>query len=115
MLNDLCASYQDAVVAQLVKTTRRALEQTGLRDLVIAGGVAANSQLRREIAQMCEQLGVRLAAAAPRWCPDNAAMIAGLGSSLLKARGGDDPRLLDATPSQRKSMPRVAGTAAGFK
>jgi N6-L-threonylcarbamoyladenine synthase len=110
-LSDLCASYQDAVVAQLVSTTRRALEQTGMKDLVIAGGVAANTQLRRDIATLCEQLGVRLFAAAPRWCTDNGAMIAALGSSILKARGGDDPLLLDATASHRKSMPLISGAA----
>jgi N6-L-threonylcarbamoyladenine synthase len=69
---DLAASYQRAVVDALVARTRAALEREGLRRLAIGGGVAANSELRRAVAE----LGV------PAWvppmdlCTDNAAMIA---------------------------------------
>jgi N6-L-threonylcarbamoyladenine synthase len=69
---DLAASYQAAIVNSLIERTERALEQTGLRRLAIGGGVAANSELRRQVGE----LGVDVHVPALSLCTDNAAMIA---------------------------------------
>jgi N6-L-threonylcarbamoyladenine synthase len=70
---DLAASYQRAIVDALVARARKALEQTGLRRLAIGGGVAANSELRKAVAE----LGVPVWVPPMELCTDNAAMIAG--------------------------------------
>jgi len=101
---DLCASYQDAVVAQLVFTTLRAARQHGLNDVIIAGGVAANSQLRADLSAACAAEGKRAWLTPAPYCTDNGAMIAGLGSSLLRAGRRDDPFTLDASPTRRSTL-----------
>jgi N6-L-threonylcarbamoyladenine synthase len=70
---DLAASYQRAIVEALVARTERALHQTGLERLAIGGGVAANSELRKAVAE----LGVPVWVPPMELCTDNAAMIAG--------------------------------------
>lgn len=105
LMADLCASYQAAAVAQLVETARRAARQSGLREVVMAGGVAANSLLRARMQAMCAWEGLTLHAVALPWCMDNAAMVAGLGGAMLAARGGDDVHTLDAAPSRRPPPP----------
>lgn len=99
LLADLCASTQEAIVAQLCSVTARALDQTGLPELVVAGGVAANRALRAALGRVCGERGVRLIAVPPRWCTDNAAMIAGYGAALIAAGMRDDPHGLDAVAS----------------
>jgi N6-L-threonylcarbamoyladenine synthase len=69
---DLAASYQRAIVDQLVARTERALEQSGLGRLAIGGGVAANALLRERVAA----LGATVHVPPPELCTDNAAMIA---------------------------------------
>lgn len=69
---DLAASYQHAIVEQLASRVERALDQTGLTDLAIGGGVAANGPLRARLAGRCDDISVP----APELCTDNAAMIA---------------------------------------
>lgn len=103
-LADLCASYQDAVVTQLVRTTLRAARRFDLRDVIIAGGVAANSQLRADLAAACAAEGRRAWPVPRPFCTDNGAMIAGLGSSLLQAGQVDDPLTLDASPTKRATL-----------
>lgn len=98
---DLCASYQAAVVSQLVQTSRRALRSSGLSQLVIAGGVAANRLLRRQMSAMCEEEGVDFRPVPAGLCTDNGAMIAALGAAILARRPGDDVHLLDASPTRR--------------
>ncbi|MCB9739958.1 MAG: tRNA (adenosine(37)-N6)-threonylcarbamoyltransferase complex transferase subunit TsaD [Deltaproteobacteria bacterium] len=108
---DLCASYQEAVVRQLVDTTLRALRQTGLREVILAGGVAANSRLRAELGRACAARGVGFWPVAPRLCTDNGAMVAGLGSSLLAAGVRHDPLQLDASPTARPEIALVRASA----
>jgi N6-L-threonylcarbamoyladenine synthase len=69
---DLAASYQEAIVDSLVDRAERALEQTGLGRLAIAGGVAANGELRRRLSELEATVNVPARAL----CTDNAAMIA---------------------------------------
>ncbi len=84
-IRDLAASFQEAVVDVLVKKALWALEATGARDLVIAGGVACNSRLRAKLAEATGDNNTRFFAAPPRFCSDNAAMIALSGYHRLKA------------------------------
>lgn len=84
-LADLCASFQEAVVDVLVERARQAMQHTGLPDLVVAGGVAANQRLRQVLQQMAGQTGCRLHIPPPVLCTDNAAMVAAVGQRLLAA------------------------------
>ncbi len=82
--NDLCASFQQAVCDVLVAKTRAALEQTGVRRLVVAGGVACNSGLRGVMATLAGQAGIELHIPRPALCGDNAAMLAVPGNYYLE-------------------------------
>ncbi len=84
---DIAASVQAAIVDTLVGKTLRALEETGLSDLVVAGGVGANRLLRERLEQEAGHRGVRLYFPRLEFCTDNAAMIAVAG--LLRLKRGD--------------------------
>lgn len=73
---DLCASYQEAVVMQLVQKTRHALEKRPFRSLGLSGGVANNTRLRRAMETLANSHGLPLLAAQRKHTGDNAAMIA---------------------------------------
>ena len=79
---DLAASYQRAIVDALVARTRDALAAEGFERVAIGGGVAANSELRETMREMCAQSGARLWAPDLSLCTDNAAMIAGAARFL---------------------------------
>jgi N6-L-threonylcarbamoyladenine synthase len=86
---DLAASYQAAIVDALVARTRAAVESEGVRRLALGGGVAANTELRRRMAAMCEQAGVALSVPPIELCTDNAAMIAGASRFMTPLRYPD--------------------------
>ena len=73
--NSFCACFCAAVSDTLVPRIARALEETGLKKLAIAGGVAANSRIRRDIMAVAEKQGVQLYLPPLSLCGDNAAMI----------------------------------------
>jgi N6-L-threonylcarbamoyladenine synthase len=73
---DLAASTQAAIVEVLVKKSLKALEQTGLQRLVVAGGVGANTLLREELNAACKKKGIRVYYPELHLCTDNGAMIA---------------------------------------
>jgi len=75
-VNDLAASFQAAVCEVLTAKTAAAVKATGIKRVVVAGGVACNSGLRRLLAQFALREGVQLALPTPSLCSDNAAMIA---------------------------------------
>jgi N6-L-threonylcarbamoyladenine synthase len=75
-LHDLCASFQAAVCDVLVEKTKAALLDTGIERLVVAGGVACNSGLRRGMSELGREMGVELFIPSPVLCTDNAAMLA---------------------------------------
>lgn len=76
-LADVAASFQEAVVDVLLNKTFQAAQSVGVRDVVIAGGVAANSRLRAKMAQTAPEARLRAHLTHLRYCTDNAAMIAG--------------------------------------
>jgi N6-L-threonylcarbamoyladenine synthase len=75
-LADLCASIQERIITILLKKYKKAAEQTGIRELCIAGGVSANSGLRTAFAAMCSQHSWKSFIPPFEYCTDNAAMIA---------------------------------------
>ncbi|WP_413742316.1 tRNA (adenosine(37)-N6)-threonylcarbamoyltransferase complex transferase subunit TsaD [Sodalis sp. RH15] len=81
---DIARAFEDAVVDTLLIKCRRALEQTGLERLVIAGGVSANSALRERLAAMMRSRGGQVFYARPEFCTDNGAMIAYAGMVRLQ-------------------------------
>jgi N6-L-threonylcarbamoyladenine synthase len=91
-LDDFCASFQTAVVDVLVRKSRRALALEGLKALVVCGGVAANRGLRAALAAAAAEDGFALHIPPPKYCTDNAAMIAAAGAQLFErgARAGLD-------------------------
>ena len=78
-LSDFAATFQETIVRTLLSHTKKALESTGYRQLVIAGGVSANARLREAMSDMAQELSVRLTIPALSFCTDNAAMIASAG------------------------------------
>ena len=74
-VNDICASFQECVSSTLFKKVKKALEESGYKQVVIAGGVAANSEIRRKIFSL-EEEGYRVNAPLMKYCTDNAAMVA---------------------------------------
>ncbi len=81
---DLAASFQEAMVDTLVKKCVRALKQTGLKRLVIAGGVSANQALRARLELELPRIGASVYYAEPALCTDNGAMIAYAGWQRLR-------------------------------
>ncbi|HCO59933.1 MAG TPA: tRNA (adenosine(37)-N6)-threonylcarbamoyltransferase complex transferase subunit TsaD, partial [Porticoccaceae bacterium] len=87
---DIACAFQSAVVDTLVIKCRRALEQTGLRVLVMAGGVSANVVLRKRLTETLGKLGASVFYARNEFCTDNGAMIAYAGCQRLLAGQCDD-------------------------
>ena len=123
---DLAASTQAAIVEVLVRKSLRALEHTGLGRLVVAGGVGANHELRRQLDAACARHGVRVHYPEPALCTDNGAMIALAAAMRLDAGvaelrrdhafdvrprwplaelAGDAPAALAAAPRNRPATP----------
>lgn len=81
---DIAYAFQQAVVETLVIKCKRALKETNLTRLVIAGGVSANKQLRHSLAELMQQLKGEVFYPQPQFCTDNGAMIAYTGFLRLK-------------------------------
>jgi N6-L-threonylcarbamoyladenine synthase len=96
-LPDIAASFQEALVEVGVRKTVAAAEEHGVEQVLLAGGVAANSRLREFMAEACEKAGLRLLAPTPALCTDNGAMIAAAGWNRL-IRGERSPLDLQADP-----------------
>ncbi len=102
---DIACAFQEAVVGTLVIKCRRALQQTGLKSLVIAGGVSANQRLRQELQQALAKMGAQVFYARHEFCTDNGAMIAYAGCQRLLA-GQREP--LGVTVRARWPMEELA-------
>ncbi|WP_458320317.1 tRNA (adenosine(37)-N6)-threonylcarbamoyltransferase complex transferase subunit TsaD [Providencia sp. CRPN42814] len=83
---DIARAFEDAVVDTLAIKCKRALEKTGFKRLVMAGGVSANRTLRAKMEEVLKQRGGEAFYARPEFCTDNGAMIALAG--LIRLKGG---------------------------
>jgi N6-L-threonylcarbamoyladenine synthase len=86
IVNDVCASFQQAVIDVLREKSLRALRQTGSRCLTLSGGVSCNRSLRENLGAACEKNGIEFLVAEPWLCTDNAAMIA--FAAMLRMKTG---------------------------
>ncbi len=98
-LNDICASIQETLVEILLKKLRRAVQETGIKEVAIAGGVSANSGLRKRLLENAERYGWKTYIPKFEYCTDNAAMIA-MAAAFKYERGlfadqqvSPDPRM----------------------
>ena len=87
---DIARAFEDAVVDTLAIKCRRAIEQTGVNTLVLAGGVAANRRLREKMNEMMREAGGRACYPRLEFCTDNGAMIAYAGWLRLQLQRGVD-------------------------
>lgn len=90
---DIALAFEQAVVETLTIKCKRALKQTGLKRLVIAGGVSANQSLRQSLGRMLGEMKGEVFYARPRFCTDNGAMIAYAGCQRLLAGQQDGPAI----------------------
>ncbi|MBK7007252.1 MAG: tRNA (adenosine(37)-N6)-threonylcarbamoyltransferase complex transferase subunit TsaD [Saprospiraceae bacterium] len=100
-LNDLCASIQNAIIHMLVSKLKQAATQTGITEIAIAGGVAANSGLRTTLLTMAKELSWKLYVPDIQYCTDNAGMIA--MAAWFKFQEGDFSDLA-TSPDPRWAM-----------
>jgi len=95
---DICASVQQRIVTILLNKLKKAAEQTGIKDICIAGGVSANSGLRDGLQELCKRKGWNSFIPPFQYCTDNAAMIA--ITAYYKYLSGDFTDL-SVTPTAR--------------
>ena len=81
---DLAASFQKVAVTSIVSKTKKALKDYNINNLIVAGGVAANSILREALSDMCEENNIHLSIPPLKYCTDNATMIAAAGYYAYK-------------------------------
>ncbi len=105
-LSDLCASISAAITDVLIHKLRQAVLKTGVKSVIIAGGVSANSMLREKAHKMAEKLGASLHIPHPKYCTDNAAMIAVTGWFKMREGMVDDLRLKPYARFQWEKMAR---------
>lgn len=86
-LEDICASFQEAVVEVLVEKTTRAAKNIGVKTVVLGGGVSANPRLRTAFQLRCAEEGFNFHVPRPIFCTDNGAMIALAGYYKFQVRG----------------------------
>jgi N6-L-threonylcarbamoyladenine synthase len=83
-IEDVAASFQQAVVDVVVEKALAAAEASGVGQLIVAGGVAANSRLRAQVQAQGEAAGLAVRVPRPGLCTDNGAMVASLGAARLR-------------------------------
>lgn len=76
---DLCASFEKVTTEMLIENVEKAVEQTGIKTVVLAGGVSANSYIRKQFANLGENQKLKIYYPELKLCTDNAAMIAAAG------------------------------------
>lgn len=106
-VEDVCASFQEAVADVLTRKAVLAAEDTGARTMLLGGGVAANSRLRSLLGERCAAAGVELLTPEFRLCTDNGVMIAALAGQLIH-EGAEPSSLAAATaPGLAVEVPLV--------
>lgn len=95
---DIACSFQNRVVEILSKKTMKVLKEYSVKNLIIAGGVSANSGIRNKFKELCEKEGINLSIPSIKYCTDNATMIAAAGYFAYK-KGKIAGLDLKATPT----------------
>ncbi len=108
---DIARAFEDAVVSTLVIKCRRALKQEGLKTLVMAGGVSANSSLRAGLKRALSKERAQVFYPAPLFCTDNGAMIAYAGAQRLKAGQVDTEETRVRPRWPMEELPPIEGAA----
>lgn len=93
---DVAASFQEAVADVITSKAILACREQGIQNLLLGGGVAANSRLRELTAQRCEEAGISLAVPRFSLCTDNGAMVAALAARVIM--DGGEPSGLEVAP-----------------
>ena len=88
---DIAASFQKAVTDLLVAKIKRTIKETNRKDVIIAGGVAANKFIRNEFKKLEDSLDIKVYYPDLKYCGDNAAMIAFVGSMMSANKKGNNP------------------------
>ncbi|MFC5939632.1 tRNA (adenosine(37)-N6)-threonylcarbamoyltransferase complex transferase subunit TsaD [Corynebacterium choanae] len=107
VVEDVCASFQEAVVDVLTKKAVRACQDVGAPVLLLGGGVAANSRLRELAQARCTSAGISLQVPDLRLCTDNGVMIAALAAHLIAQGYGPSPLTVGCDPSLEVEIPLV--------
>ncbi|RAJ95236.1 tRNA (adenosine(37)-N6)-threonylcarbamoyltransferase complex transferase subunit TsaD [Aliidiomarina maris] len=111
---DIAYAFQQAVVDTLAIKCQRALQQTGLKRLVIAGGVSANVELRRQLEVLTAKLGGQVFYPRNEFCTDNGAMIAFAGAQRLQAGQSEDLAVITKPRWPLDTLPAVSLPAVSF-
>jgi len=106
-VNDVAASFQEAVCDVLTTKAVAACQEHGIETLVIGGGVAANSRLRALAEERCAKAGIVVRVPRPKLCTDNGAMVAALGAHLVSA--GAPPGRLDLPADSAMPITAITG------
>lgn len=106
---DIARAFEDAVADTLAIKCRRALQETGFKTLVIAGGVSANLHLRSVLEANMVKLGGRLFYAQAKYCTDNGAMIAYAGCQRIQAGQCDDLAIRAQPRWSLETLPSLTG------
>lgn len=115
-INDLCASVQDRIVSILINKIEKAVELTGIKEVALAGGVAANSGLRKAMEQRRDDLGWNIYIPAISYCTDNAAMIGKYGYyKFLAGEFADQSMEASARVEVRDQKSDVSSQRSDFK
>ncbi|WP_041527082.1 tRNA (adenosine(37)-N6)-threonylcarbamoyltransferase complex transferase subunit TsaD [Paracoccus aminophilus] len=114
---DICAAFQRAVAEVLAEKSRRALEAHPVKTFAVAGGVAANTELRRALETVASRAGAEFLAPPLRLCTDNGAMIAWAGLEAFKAgqRDGMDLAARPRWPLDKHAAPMLGAGKKGAK
>ena len=104
-VGDVAASFQEAVCDVLVRKAIDAATDQGIEDILIGGGVAANSRLRAMAIERAGAKGIRVRVPRPGLCTDNGAMVAALGAELVTR--GRSPSSLDLPADSSQPLTQV--------
>lgn len=114
---DLCAGFQSAMTETLRAKTRRAAEISQGRTLAVAGGVAANTQIRAALEEVADEMGLAFTAPPLKYCTDNAAMIGWAGLEQYNAGARSDMTLTARPrwPLDQNATPTLGSGKKGAK
>lgn len=106
-IEDVCASFQEAVCDVLTRKAVRAAEDVGATTMLLGGGVSANSRLRELLEQRCRSAGIELHIPRFNLCTDNGVMIAALAAQLIAAGGQASELTVGTDPGLDVEVPLV--------